>query len=369
MKSLRITLCVAAILAVVACSGGNMLTASNSSTGADSTSSATEPLIAHFSRFPAPEQPEGGIVIGSDNAVYLNGVHHFMKFSGTFKTFAYPRYSNEEVSAYGDAVNALSKGAGTGVGSGGMVWTLLAHSDPYAPADFSAGRLSVRTARVAQSEVLATAPQGDLISVYWGGDNNMWISDFGIEDGYIGGILVLNSAMAFVGSANTPNNDVVDAITKGPDGAMYAASDPALERGIASQIFRYDSASKTLMNTFTLPPGSQVEQIARGPDNALWFTDSGLNEIGRLTTYGSVAYYKVPTSSAGLTGITLASDHALWFTETNANKIGRIVTNGSVTEYSIPSPGSQPLGITAVPSGSHAALYFSEANALGKLTF
>jgi streptogramin lyase len=64
--------------------------------------------------------------------------------------------------------------------------------------------------------------------------------------------------------------------------------------------------------------------------------------------------------------IAVGSDKNLWFTETNA--IGKITTSGEVTEYELPS-GGEPRGITAGPDGN---LWFANHgtfnHAVGKIT-
>ena len=96
--------------------------------------------------------------------------------------------------------------------------------------------------------------------------------------------------------------------------------------------------------------------IAVGPDGALWFTNSGNNSIGRITTGGIVTNY-TGTSISEPNGITAGPDGALWFTNAGNNSIGRITTGGTVTNYT--GTGiSEPDGITAGPDG---ALWFTNA--------
>jgi uncharacterized protein (TIGR03437 family) len=115
-------------------------------------------------------------------------------------------------------------------------------------------------------------------------------------------------------------------------------------------------------------PFVALSGIAAGPDGAMWF--SGRGNIGRITTFGVVTSYPLPTSGAGAAGITAGSDGAMWFTEYSNNtlaKIGRITTSGVFTEYALPNPASEPTTITAGPDG---ALYFIEAATtnIGRIT-
>jgi uncharacterized protein (TIGR03437 family) len=118
--------------------------------------------------------------------------------------------------------------------------------------------------------------------------------------------------------------------------------------------------------TFTeYPLGTAMSQpsgIAAGPDGALWFTESGANQIGRITTAGTITEYRVPTAASEPTGITKGPDGALWFAEYGAKKIGRVTVAGVVTEYPVPTTNGQPaysaFGIATGPDG---ALWFLQS--------
>jgi len=86
--------------------------------------------------------------------------------------------------------------------------------------------------------------------------------------------------------------------------------------------------------------------IAKGLDDAIWFTENKGNHIGRInSTTFEVNRYLVPTPAAGLS-IIAADSNDIWFTEYQANKIGRIKLNGGAVEYPLSSPAG-PFGITA----------------------
>jgi streptogramin lyase len=80
----------------------------------------------------------------------------------------------------------------------------------------------------------------------------------------------------------------------------------------------------------------------------------------------SVSFTEYPISNGYLDQIAAGPDGAMWFTELTGNKIGRISTAGVVTEYAIPTPGSNPIGIAAGPDG---ALWFAEylGNKIGRI--
>lgn len=93
--------------------------------------------------------------------------------------------------------------------------------------------------------------------------------------------------------------------------------------------------------------------------------------IGRIGADGTVTEFPLPTtegnrmgdpmSGALPRGITAGPDGAMWFTESGADQIGRITPDGAITEYPLPSRGTVhafPDGIVTGPGG---ALYFQEA--------
>ena len=86
--------------------------------------------------------------------------------------------------------------------------------------------------------------------------------------------------------------------------------------------------------SFNDPEIMNPDAITTGPDGALWFTNSGIYptytaSIGRMPTSGVVTDYTDPGIVGGgygnATSIANGSDGALWFTTGLNNSIGRIV--------------------------------------------
>jgi len=112
---------------------------------------------------------------------------------------------------------------------------------------------------------------------------------------------------------------------------------------------------------FKLPANTYPAEIASGAPGVLWFTGEGPNAtgdiVGKITTSGSISLYTTPTAHSGPVGITQGPDGAMWFTEWSAAKIGRIDDSGNIREFSLPPDGYNPEGITTGPDG---ALWFAE---------
>ncbi|GHJ37172.1 hypothetical protein [Streptomyces sp. TS71-3] len=102
-----------------------------------------------------------------------------------------------------------------------------------------------------------------------------------------------------------------------------------------------------------------ANDIAWGPDHALWFTLGGLNSIGRYDpATGEFARYRVP-------GEILGQVHALFgiikpgpgrtvvFGLPQMNEIGTIdVDTKTFTRYTMPTPASFPVGVRTASDGS-----------------
>jgi virginiamycin B lyase len=120
--------------------------------------------------------------------------------------------------------------------------------------------------------------------------------------------------------------------------------------------------------------------IVAGPDGNLWFTDPANNQIDRATPQGVITQFSLPVHNVtspfdGTVGpddpmpadIVVGPDHNLWFTESGVDRIGRITTAGAITEFTTPTANSNPLALAA---GADNNLWFTESgtNAIGRIT-
>ena len=92
------------------------------------------------------------------------------------------------------------------------------------------------------------------------------------------------------------------------------------------------SAAPTVTEFSTgISEGAAPRHIAAGPDGRLWFTESGTDHVGAITTAGTVTEYSEGiTPGANLEGITAGPDGNLWFAEWSAHSVGRITPGGTV---------------------------------------
>jgi streptogramin lyase len=169
----------------------------------------------------------------------------------------------------------------------------------------------------------------------------------------------------------TPSGEITEyqdggceGIVTGPDGNLW----------VANQVGRVDVLAPTGTIIFTVQTrtttsvSSAPNAVVAGPDGAVWFTDLGEPQVGRITSDGALTTF--PTS--GKTNfITAGSDGNVWFTEAQANMLGRITPAGALTEFTVPTPNVVP---EAIAAGSDGNVWFTEydgvnyVNTIGRIS-
>ncbi len=200
-----------------------------------------------------------------------------------------------------------------------------------------------------------------------GPDGALWFTE--ANAGKIGRMTTSGVFTQFTLPANINKDEVIEralSITKGPDGALWFVSQntsPSTLSVVSGQVGRI-TTSGTIME-FTLPGGGtrrttpHPTDITTGPDGALWFTDSNLSKIGRMTT--SRVLTQFVSSQADPMGITTGPDGALWFTANffPAAKVGRITTSGAFTTFTIASSADGVTSGESIATGPDGKLWLT----------
>ena len=199
-----------------------------------------------------------------------------------------------------------------------------------------------------------------------GADGNLWFAEIDFGNLGTGKIGRMTPAGVFTQFSTPTANSEIFGIASGSDGNMWF-TEPAGQQAdgtpISAKIGRI--TTRGVITEFPLQTANgNPDEITRGPDSDMWFTETGTNKIGRITSNGTITEFSLPTVNNERVGIALGSDGNLWFTEPEIGAIGRITTKGVVTEFSTPST-SQPLAITSGPDGN---LWFTEIGAIGRIT-
>jgi len=172
------------------------------------------------------------------------------------------------------------------------------------------------------------------LAICAGADGNLWI----MEPTQVA-VVTLSGAETDYGLTSSGWTS----ITLGPDGNIWFTETPnvvgyVLPRGLVVE-FGLDGE----LAAFADPSG-----ITSGPDGALWFVGEFTNNIGRITTIGTLTRTYALSQGSAPTWNTLGPDGAVWFTEVELDQIGRITTTGVVTTFPT-APGSAPEDIVAGP--------------------
>ncbi|MGH2551901.1 MAG: virginiamycin B lyase family protein, partial [Thermomicrobiales bacterium] len=126
------------------------------------------------------------------------------------------------------------------------------------------------------------------------------------------------------------------------------------------------SASNGVGTVFALPTDAGATDLTLGPDGNLWFTDFGLNKIGRMTLAGTVTEFSVPAEFIAPRSITVGADGALWFTSDTA-QVGRMDTSGGgFRYYNLPEfPDNTVAAMSAIRTGSDGNLWLGITPIMG----
>lgn len=255
---------------------------------------------------------------------------------------------------------------GEGRGSGGAI----AYGDPHAP-----GGLPLAPAtfpRPASVAGLAFSGDGNLVATLDGGGAD------GVAAGDPGAAGPFDEASV----AGTGPGAIVQAssglwfVETAKDAVGFAEVDPPpLSRGLAQASPPPPSLSIT--DLVQLRAGAQPTGIAAGPGDSIWVTESGTDRIDRITPSGNAdAPFTVRSfgAAAGVSpgahpyDVVQGPDNAMWFTEPGIDAIGRLdLTSGTVTEYRNLPAGAYPLHLDLTATG---VIIFTEAHgdALGAIT-
>jgi streptogramin lyase len=172
-----------------------------------------------------------------------------------------------------------------------------------------------------------------------GPDGNIWFSEI------LGNKVARMAADGSITEFALPNaNSAPNVISRGPD--PNAAQDCVMQRALLGPLafdLRYGSTGRS--NAF----GNCVAALATTEN--LYFAENGLagvpgsgNRIGRITTDGLVSEFAIPTPGSGTIGVTRGPDNAVWFTETAANKIGRLAFDKTVRTHHGDPPAAPDSG-------------------------
>jgi streptogramin lyase len=215
--------------------------------------------------------------------------------------------------------------------------------------------------RVTADGVITEFPLGrqsvTLTHIVAGPDGNLWFTEGSANVASVVGRITPDGQVSQFQLPGDSSFHTPSGIAAGPDGALW------LTEPYSGEIVRLSTTGQVHEFTTGIAQGAFPLNITTGSDGNLWFTEPGINKVGRITPAGVVTEFGVNIRpNSGLDAITAGPDGALWFMEDGnhiANQVGRITTDGSVSEYAIPTYDHSGQSITA---GTDGNIWFTESN-------
>ncbi len=178
-------------------------------------------------------------------------------------------------------------------------------------------------------------------------DTTVWFQG---EDGV--GHARANGNVVWVGVAGPTE------LVAAPDGSIWMSDDTH------SQLDRLDDAGVDRRISVRLAsPHDVLDQLAAGPDGALWFTEAGpVPAVGRTSPGGPTRLWRLPKGTS-VDDLAVSSDDA-WFTEPDTSAIGRVSASGRVRLFPAPN-GLHPEQIVA---GADGAAWYVADSCIGRIS-
>jgi len=190
---------------------------------------------------------------------------------------------------------------------------------------------TIESFRIPTSDVVPTA-------IVLGPDDNLWFAEYKTTN--IGRVTLSGQIKEF----STPSGAYK--LVAGEDKNLWYTSADGLTIG------RFNPNTAEVVE-FPVPTGSYAEWIAAGPDGNLWFTDTTNDQIGKMTTSGSVVLYPVESAPRG---IVKGMDGNLWYGGDKG--IGRLGTDGRYKLFPSPQVSGQ-FAAEAITVGGDGRLWFT----------
>jgi len=191
------------------------------------------------------------------------------------------------------------------------------------------------------SALVANPPTG----VAADSNGNLWVTETAADT-----VQEVSPAGAILATVALPAGSAPEGITSGPDGNLWVALNGT---NFVDQITKAG-----VITPFALPAGSAPEGITSA-SGYLWVTLNGTNFIDQISTAGVINPIALAAGTAP-TGITGGPNNTVWFTETGTNQIGEItgantaapvLANGAVLPAAI-AANYTSVGITEGPDSN-----------------
>jgi virginiamycin B lyase len=118
----------------------------------------------------------------------------------------------------------------------------------------------------------------------------------------------------------------IDDLAVGPNGALWFSSHRRINR------LRTSGAITTFSHTAV----GRAVALTAGPDGNLWFVTPAASRIGRITPEGRFSLVRSPDVVVGERGVdALADSDGLWLTSTGNDRVAHVSTHGTITTAAV----------------------------------
>lgn len=259
---------------------------------------------AKVTAFPQPDVPPTGgteqLIVGPDGTTWFTG-YYAETFSPGEETHYFPQIMRIDARGQVGTVIQHERADGFTIGPDGNVWLTQSRWVSRLTASGEITFFPLPDEQVGQHFTQAAGP------IVTGADGNLWFSGY-------------------------------RAVSVGGEARSVATIDRMTPSGTVTQ--------------FDLPgPGSFPTRLVLGADGNVWFTESSVDKVGRITPAGAIQMFRLPPNSRPLE-ITLGADGNIWVTLQNGDleSLGRISPSGAFTEFTLDA-GVHAGALTAGPDG------------------
>jgi streptogramin lyase len=140
---------------------------------------------------------------------------------------------------------------------------------------------------------------------------NIWVTTNGLAPE----VWELSATGLFENEITLSPHSIGEAIVPDSDGNMWVADQ-------AGAIWKITAGGTA--TPYSLPSGCKPSDIVAGPVN-LWFTCSNINEIGRITPAGVPALYPTGIANGAPNQLIVGPDNNIWYTDSGNNEVVQMV--------------------------------------------
>ncbi|MGD1052860.1 MAG: hypothetical protein ABR950_03435 [Candidatus Dormibacteria bacterium] len=192
------------------------------------------------------------------------------------------------------------------------------------------------------------APSGYTITDLTSGAGYLWVTEW-VRDGQSVGPYYIGQWSTQGEQLQTfplPAADVVvDDLAWGPDGALwFTAGSGDTPGGPTGGVIGRMTTAGWITNQYSLPldgnKSNGAYNIIDGPDGALWFDIPAEPSVGRITTTGALTVYPISGAagegvSAGFQGLAVGPDGNVWAIVLSPSSVVSISDGGAMTSYAV----------------------------------